>query len=240
MQAALVASIARALAKKVKTPPPPRRPVQAPKVRSGRDDRSGRRIPTLWLVVGGGVLAAAIAVAAIAATRGDDASVPNAGPVGEFCKTKTVKAASARHVPFGTNVKYNTTPPSNGAHGAVLGEAPAVWDFYTEPVDPLRIVHNLEHGGIGIWWGSEVPPATVERLRSFYAESPNAMVGSPFPRLGSRIALTAWTRDEKVKSGLGRVLTCTRFDEAALRRFREAYRGNGPEPVSPELNRPGT
>lgn len=50
------------------------------------------------------------------------------------------------------------------------------------------------------------------------------MLLAPLPKLGGKIALTAWTH-------LG---VCGRYNAAAFKAFRDAYRGQGPErfPVS--------
>ena len=66
--------------------------------------------------------------------------------------------------PTGTSKKWNTDPPTSGPHYAV----PLIWGAYTDPVNLGQIVHNLEHGGIYILYGKDVPPATVAKLRTFY------------------------------------------------------------------------
>ena len=76
----------------------------------------------------------------------------------------------------------------------------AVWGFYTEPVNPRMVVHNEEHGGVIIWWGSKVPAATVAKLHAFYNEQPTARFGTPYPKLGSKIAITAWTGNPSTTS----------------------------------------
>ena len=226
----MLASIA--VADKPKTPPPPRR-VQAPKVRTGRD-AGGPRVPKIWLL--GGAALALLLVAAVAGfvllTGGDTVSYA------EQCKYTSKRAAkSAVHVPAGTDVDYNTFPPTSGPHF----NPPAVWGFYEDPVEPIRIVHNQEHGGITIWFGPQVPAATVARLRDFYNEDPNAMFGTELPALGKRIALTAWTGGEgEDDPGKGHVLMCTAFDLESLRTFRDEYRGKGPEKIPVEFNKPGS
>lgn len=94
----------------------------------------------------------------------------------------------------------------------------------------VQEVHNLEHGGVIIHYGDEVDPQTVEQLQAFYDESPNAMLLSPLPGLGSKISLTAWTK----------LATCERFDEDAFAAFRSAFRGNGPERFRVGDLQPGT
>jgi Protein of unknown function (DUF3105) len=112
-------------------------------------------------------------------------------------------------------VHYKTFPPTSGKHYA----APAIFDQYDAPVNELQLVHNLEHGAIVIQYGNKVSPATVSKISDFYRSSPNALVVAPLPKLGNKMALTAWTH-------LG---TCTRFSESAFKGFRDTYRYHGPE-----------
>jgi hypothetical protein len=137
-------------------------------------------------------------------------------------------------------VKWSTFPPSAGAHYARW----AVWGFYRKAVNPRMVVHNLEHGGVVIWWGPKVPVATVDRLEAFYRTSPVSMLGTPLPGLGDKVALTAWVGNPATyyrngHFGVGQVAVCPRFDSAAFAAFRAAYRNKGPEGVSPDYNKPG-
>jgi hypothetical protein len=230
------------MAKKTRTPPPPRR-VQAPRARvEPRDARQTRLI--LFVVAGLGFvgLAGALLLFAFSGAGTDVATtVRDAG--GTF---RTVKSpfheSNHSDVPrLDTKVEWNTDPPSNGKHYGGIG----IWDFYDEPVNPRLVVHNLEHGGVAIWWGKDVPAETVARLREWYAESPNSMIGTPYPKLGDKIALTAWTGNpatyfEKGDYGVGRIAVFPRFDEKAFDAFRDEFRGKGPEGVDPERNQPGT
>ena len=44
-----------------------------------------------------------------------------------------------------------------------------------------------------VWWGDKVPADTVAKMREFYNSDPAGMLGTPYPKLGSKIAFTAWT-----------------------------------------------
>lgn len=122
--------------------------------------------------------------------------------------------------------KYNSFPPTSGPHYYI----PAVWNFYTTPLAQVQQIHNLEHGGIVVQWGSNVPAATVDRLRAFWSESPYALLFAPLPQLGNKIAVEAWTH----------LATCTHFDERAFTAFRDEYRLKGPERgFTPENTQPG-
>jgi Protein of unknown function (DUF3105) len=136
-------------------------------------------------------------------------------------------------------VDYNSDPPSSGPHYAQW----APWSWYDDPVRQTILVHNLEHGGVVIQYGSEVSESDVQELQSFYQDDPNGLVVAPYPRLGNKFALTAWNAPpydrteedvEDVDAGNGYVMTCTRFDRGAFEEFRDERRGKGGErfPVS--------
>ena len=185
----------------------------------------------------GGLGAAVIVVVAILVvvlTRGGSGSKPGATSTNPVFNSSVVKALGAAgcdykqyltegraHVSdLNAKVKYKTFPPTSGTHYV----QPAIWNRYSQPLALVQEVHNLEHGGVIVQYGNKVPQATVDKLVAFYDSSPNGMLLAPLPKLGRKIALTAWTR----------LATCTRFDEKAYAAFRDAFRGKGPErfPVS--------
>ena len=56
------------------------------------------------------------------------------------------------------------------------------------------------------------------------------MLLAPLPKLGTKIAITAWQR----------LATCSRYDEKAYAAFRDAFRGKGPEPFPVSSLTPGS
>jgi hypothetical protein len=139
-----------------------------------------------------------------------------------------------------SKVKWATDPPSGGGHYPLW----AVWGFYTQAVPPVQAVHNEEHGGVVIWWGSKVPKSEVDKLYAFYQSSPDGMLGTPYPKLGNKIALTAWTGDpsryyQKSYYGVGKLTVCPHFDQKAFTAFRDAFRGHGPEGIPLSSDTPG-
>jgi hypothetical protein len=141
------------------------------------------------------------------------------------CTYRDSESEGDSHVQDGEKVEYRSFPPVSGNHYAT----PAIWSAYDSPLEPERVVHNLEHGGLVINYGSRVPPATVTQLREFYLGDPNGLVLAPLPRLNDKIAVAAWTH----------LATCTEFDEGAFSTFRDAFRAKGPEPRRIEDLRPG-
>jgi hypothetical protein len=182
---------------------------------------------------------ALVAVGALLASEGGGVSPdPTAALERAGCTYRVVKAARAGQHVNNVNAQpsWNTFPPSSGPHYP----SPAVWDFYTAPVPLMQAVHNVEHGGIAIEWGSKVPKAEIDKIARFYNESPNAMLAFPLPKLGNKIALVAWTQTPSEERGQGRVALCTRFDRSAFKAFRDAFRGKGPERFPVDQLRPGS
>jgi hypothetical protein len=127
---------------------------------------------------------------------------------------------------------YNSRPATSGWHWSILFEAPVPWGIYTEPIADEAMVHNLEHGGIGIQYNCRDCSELVRRLEDFYSRYAAAnrlprypgstkMVIAPYYDMESRLALTAW----------GRIDTLDEFDESRIERFVAAYRDQGPERV---------
>lgn len=243
------------MAKKARTPPPPRR-VQAPRRREEHRSAEDRRKFLLLVAFAAlGLLALAGVLALIALTTGGggtvDAAAVRAAMQGAGCTyseapAKALATGGVHVATIDTPVEWNTYPPAAGGH---YGET-AVWGFYDEAAEPIRIIHNEEHGGVILWWGPETPASEVDKLRSFYNESPEGMLGTPVgtidgKSLGSKVAITAWNGDPETYSengdyGTGHVAVCPTFDDSAFTKFRDAFRGKGPEPVDVSQNQPGT
>lgn len=242
------------MAKKAKTPRPPRT-VQAPKRRV--DTRSGGGLAGLprwtWAVAGAGVVVLA-AIAALAFGGGGSSGTSEAA-VGKAMKaagctykaipplppTKNKTNYHADVPTLTSKVKWSTFPPSAGAHYGLW----AVWGFYRQAVNPRQVVHDEEHGAVVIWWGPEVPSATVDQLEAFYQQKPEGMMGTPIAGLGKKIALTAWTGDpakyyRNGDFGMGHIATCSVFDQKAFAAFRDAFRGKGPEGIPLSSDAPGS
>jgi hypothetical protein len=216
------------VARKVRTPPPPRR-VQAPKRRdTAPSPEAARRQRTiLFALAGSGIalLGAVLLFLAFAPKgKGDEElarTIREAG--GTF---QTFESEGRTHVDdLNAKVDYKTDPPTSGAHYFL----PAVWGIYDRPINQVQAVHNLEHGGIVIQYGDDVPDAAVAQIAEFYRDDPNGMLVAPLPRLGDQIALTAWTHLAKLET----------FDEGAFEAFRDAYRGKGPERFGIDDMQPG-
>jgi len=231
------------MARKDRVPDPPKRP-QGPKRRSTPSTPADaeRRRRLLYLVAGSGIaaLAVVLAVVFLAGGGGDDerATLEAAG-----CTLEVVPAQAGEHTAELTatsDPKWNTDPPTSGPHN----EQPAVWGSYEDPVPLAQGIHNLEHGGVVVHYGDDVPEQEVEQIRTWYADDPNGLLVAPLDKLGDKIALSAWTTEAELAGdspdkGQGFLAKCTRFDEGAFSEFRDAHRYKGPERLPEDALRPG-
>jgi Protein of unknown function (DUF3105) len=171
-------------------------------------------------------------VLALLAFGGDDSG--SAAINSRVCKEESFPGLEPKHLANpDANVTYNSFPPSSGPHF----QSPAPWGIYEDPVKQTILVHNLEHGGIVVQYG-DVGEQTVREIQSFYQDDPYGLVVSPYPKLGKKIALTAWNEPRyarnqsepgDVDAGNGYVMTCTEWDADAAARFRDERRNKAGE-----------
>lgn len=226
------------MARKDRVPNPPKRP-QAPRRRHTPTDPAvaARRRRTLLFAVGFGVLVA-VAIAAGALLLSSSSVDERQALEDAGCTLESFPGQEGAHTAnLNDKPKWNSDPPTSGRHYF----DPAIWGIYDEPVALIQSVHNLEHGGVVVHYGSEVSDATVSEIESWYHEDPNGLLVSPLPSLRPRdaIALTAWTAEPNER-GRGYLAKCTRFDEKAFSTFRDEHRYQGPERFTPEQVEPGT
>jgi hypothetical protein len=212
------------MARKVKTPPPPRRAVQAPRRRATpRDDTRNRKL--LYAIGASGFLMLALVVGFFVLTGSDEgadtrnaiATIRAAG-----WTYQNPKGQGREHVPaLPPNFKYNTVPGTSGRHS----NQTVIYGVYDEPVSEINYVHNLEHGAIGMFYGPDVPEETVARMQEYYNEDPNGLILAPDNRIGDQIALTAWRHIAKGKT----------FDEDVFDTFVDEFGFEGPESCKNDL-----
>ena len=214
--------------------------VKAPKQRqsASTDATSRRRMLTIGVATAGVVVGFVVVAALLGLVGGTDtgeAALPakfeSAG-----CTFKEVPALEGAHSisqPGGTSDKWNTDPPTNGPHYGIA----AIFGIYEEELELARVVHNLEHGGIFILYGEDVPDATVEQLRAFYDDHETGTIMAPLDRLGDDFALGAWVVDGDTDNGF--LAKCTQFDEDTVSAFFGALQFRGPERFDPSDLQPG-
>jgi hypothetical protein len=235
--------------KKRRTPPPPR-PVQSPKARtSERSPEDRRRLLILVAVAASGFVGLGVVALLFAFSGGGGGGDARAALEDSGCTLQDVRVPppppGQQRYHVNTPPKrsqYNTWPPSNGLHNP----SPVPFDVYSEPVEQYRMVHNLEHGGVVIQYGRDVPQSQVDEMVAWYRDDPNGIVIAPLPELGDEIALAAWTAEVTATGELeegssrGHLARCPRFDEGAFDAFLDAYRFKGEERLPEEALQPGS
>jgi Protein of unknown function (DUF3105) len=207
------------MARKVKTPPPPRRAVQAPKQRTApRDDARNKKL--LYVIGASGFVMLAVVIGIFALMGSGDDTESAEGAVatirGAGWTYQQTKNQGRTHVPeLAANFKYNTVPATSGQHS----NQTVVYGVYDQPVSEINYVHNLEHGAVGMFYGPDVPEESVARMQEFYNQDPRGLIMALDDRLGDQIALTAWTHIAKGKT----------FDEEVFDTFIGEFGFRGPE-----------
>jgi Protein of unknown function (DUF3105) len=127
---------------------------------------------------------------------------------GEFVQSlgnAHIQAAETPHQP------YNSDPPTSGPHLPYI----APWGVHGKPLAKELQVHNLEDGGVVVNYRPDCEAQVLEPLKTVVGRYADHVVLAPYPGLDRCIALTAWTRIEKLDQ----------FDERRVSRFIDAYRG---------------
>jgi hypothetical protein len=161
--------------------------------------QTGRRGVTL-----GATIVAALVVAGVVGWFAYRAAADLPGERLPDLGNQHIQSVSDPHEP------YNSDPPTSGPHLPYL----APWGVHTRPIPPQLQVHNLEDGGVLVQYNCECPEV-VDKLRGIVQRYERFVILAPYPPMKSRIALTAWTRLDRLEE----------FDERRIVRFIEAYRG---------------
>ena len=219
-----------------------------PRLKSSRKPTAGvdRRM-LLIAGIGGAVAVAAVVGVLVLGGGGGDTDARAALEAAGCTLSATPALAPGDHsvtTPDGTSEKWTTDPPTSGPHYGLT----VIWGVYDEPVNQGQLVHNLEHGGIFIQYGDDVPPATIEALKTFASGKPRGTVLAPYAKLGDKIALGVWVTESEQFSegevtgsadGTALLAKCTTFDESAFAAFFDAYQFKGPERLPADMLLPG-
>ena len=139
----------------------------------------------------------------------------------------------AFHIPGNvTHVgSYLTVPATSGEHwiGATTPvgvSAPARWGQYEQILPDEILLHNLEHGGIGIHYDcDDACPELVQALDDVIPRDTSQFILSPYPNMPARIAITAWRHH----------LYLDEVDKDLIEQFIDEYQDRAPESVPGNL-----
>lgn len=104
--------------------------------------------------------------------------------------------AGREHINLGqAHTEYKSVPPTSGPHyGQPL--APTRWGVHEEQIEDEVLIHNLEHGGIGIFY--DCPDGCddiVQELTALVERGTDGglkIILSPYAGMQNRISLAAW------------------------------------------------
>ena len=148
---------------------------------------------------------------------------------------ETITDASREHVDEGTNVDYDESPPMGGSHWPVPADAV----FYSAELEEERLVHNLEHGQIVIWYQPDIDDEVKDDIETFVDRENDVaikdgarvgpMLAAPYPNIDGSFtfAMTAWEASQ----------SCEEMSSEAIDDFRARYQGRGPELVVPPFTK---
>jgi hypothetical protein len=110
---------------------------------------------------------------------------------------------------------YNSDPPTSGPHTPHI----AKWGIHEQAVPFEILVHNLEDGGIVIYYNSD---ATTEEIAALSAITMkyNHIVQVPYPTMEAKVTLTAWQH----------LLRLDSIDTEKIEEFVNAHIGNDHHP----------
>lgn len=155
----------------------------------------------LWLIGAGVIVLAAIPVVVNTLQR---QNLP-----GEFFSSQ-----GNTHVQLGTETPdYNSNPPTSGWHTPDL----AGWGSYDYVVPEQRLIHNMEDGGVIIWYElgtAEENEENIQRLEEV-ASGYRRVVIVPRENMPTPYAMTAWQRLERFED----------INEEGMRTFLESFEG---------------
>lgn len=140
------------------------------------------------------------------------------------------------HITEGTpGGPYHSVPATSGPHWS-SGTAPGPWGVYTNAQPQERLLHNLEHGGIVIWYQpAKVDAAGLSALQTYVRQQVTTtqfkVILAPWggADFGHPIAVTAWDW----------LLYLDSANIDAIRTFLDAHYGDAPEPFGGPAQ-PGT
>jgi hypothetical protein len=116
---------------------------------------------------------------------------------------------------------YATNPPTSGDHYPV----PLADGAFLDKPSPGAYIHSLEHGRVIIQYSPDLPEEDQLALKGVFDAARPGVDLFPDPDMPDDVAVTAWTQ----------LMTCDAFKGAstldAIRAFRDAYLGRGPEAI---------
>ncbi len=178
------------------------------------------------LTIGSAVLVGALVVIAIAFQRpGEEGDVGVSAEEANCGEVERHADQGRDHIEEGApHEPYDSSPPTSGPHYAEWADT----EFFTEPLPPEQLVHNLEHGEIVIWYSPDAPAEVQGQIEELVDQEPVATVASPYADIEApyQLVLTAWRHSQ----------ACELVSQEVVNNFRREFQGHGPEQIAPPFD----
>ena len=115
-----------------------------------------------------------------------------------------------------TAVNYESNPPVSGPHS----QRALPCGTHGQPLPDENIVHNLEHGAIGLFYQPTVEEDTVKEIEALVQSFDSHVFSAPDPDMLKPFAITAW----------GHMMRLDEYNEEAIKGFIEEFRQGGDAP----------
>lgn len=136
-----------------------------------------------------------------------------------------IEILERKHVPESEKPTYNSNPPTSGSHYEKTEE----WGISDKPLVVERLVHNMEHGGVIIFYKCDAKTdkfcdeliLKLKDITQRLTKKDRKVVLTPNENIDSKIALAAWGWLDKMEE----------VDEDRIWKFFSDHINRGPERV---------
>jgi hypothetical protein len=194
------------------------------------DERRASALPDWRLLLIGGVVVVGVLILGLVIIfgSGPDANAGTQHPDDGTSHVAVGTTCRSPEAPCGAD-PYSSIPGTSGPHWDPSGIAS--WGVYSTPQNESQVIHNLEHGGIVIWYDPEALEADGIDALTRYVDAQVAsglsgrykFIVSPWggiDPLPSPVVATAWRYSLELETA----------DTDAIDAFARARYGRSPEP----------
>lgn len=190
----------------------------------------GMSLPDWRLLFLGGVLAVGAAILVLVTLLGSPPS-PNAGTQQPLDDGPHVtNGASCRANPASCQASadpYSSLPATSGPHWG----SPNNWGVYTTPQNESQLIHNMEHGGVIVWYDPDrVDADGVSDLANYVTTQVSSGISGRY-----KFILSPWSGEVELRTPVAvtawrQLLELDAVDTSAIDEFARAHYGRSPEP----------
>jgi hypothetical protein len=197
------------------------------------DSPSGMALPDWRLLVIGGVLLVGVILLVLVLVLGGGPSADVGVQLADDGQAHVAQGTDCRAPATGTQQQecgadpYSSVPAASGPHW----DGPANWGVYSTPLIETQLIHNLEHGGIVVWYDPDAADAAqVDELSRYVTTQVSSGISGRF-----KFVLSPWGGAEELPSPIvatawRHLLELDEVDTAALDAFTREHYGRSPEP----------